>query len=72
MMQSAQSWYSVTTWRHGVGRELGAVFRREGRHLYLWPIHANVWQKKNFTMLYSNYLPIKIKKKTLKRDMFIH
>ena len=27
---------------------------------------------KKITILCSNYLPIKIKKKTLKRDMFVH
>ena len=27
------------------GRETGGRFKREGTYVYLWLIHANVWQK---------------------------
>ena len=29
----------------GVGREVGGWFKREGTYVYLWLIHADVWQK---------------------------
>ena len=45
MMQGIQSLYSMTTWKDGVRRVVGGVFRREGTHVRLWPIHADVWQK---------------------------
>ena len=28
-----------------MGREVGARFRREGTYVYLWLIHADLWQK---------------------------
>ena len=31
-----------------MGREVGGVFRMRagvGGHVYLWPIHADIWQK---------------------------
>ena len=36
---------SVTTWRGGMGREVGERSKRKGTHVYLWLIHADVWQK---------------------------
>ena len=41
---------SVTTWWGGVGWggvgwEKGGRFKREGTFVYLWSIHADVWQK---------------------------
>ena len=34
-----------TTQRARVEREVGAGFRMGGRaHVYLWPIHAGIWQ----------------------------
>ena len=33
---------SVSTWRGGVGREMGGRFKREGMYVYLWLIHADV------------------------------
>ena len=41
MSQGAQIWCSVTT--SGVG--WGGRFKREGTSVYLWLVHANVWQK---------------------------
>jgi len=35
----------VTTWRGGVGREMGRRLKREGMYVYLWLIHVEVWQK---------------------------
>ena len=29
----------------GMGREVRALFRREGTYVYLWLIHVDVWQK---------------------------
>ena len=28
-----------------MGREMGGRFKREGTYVYLWPIHADLWQK---------------------------
>ena len=44
MIQGAQSWCSVTTWRDRVGREVGRGLKREGTHVFLWPIHVDVRQ----------------------------
>ena len=42
----------------GIGwREVGEGFRIGRTHIYLWPIHADVWQKPS---QYCNYPPIKI------------
>ena len=27
------------------GREMGGRFKREGTYVYLWLIHADIWQK---------------------------
>ena len=35
----------VTTWRDGMEWEVGGRLEREGTHVYLWLIHADVWQK---------------------------
>ena len=45
MMQGTQSWCSIITWKDGVGRVVGGVFRSGGTHVYLWPIHVDVWQR---------------------------
>ena len=37
---------------------MGGTFKREQTYVYLWLIHADVWQKPN-TVLQSNYPPIK-------------
>ena len=29
----------------GMGWEVGGGFRKEGRYVYLWLIHVDVWQK---------------------------
>ena len=36
---------SVSTWRGGMGREMGGRFRREGPYVHLRLIHVEVWQK---------------------------
>ena len=36
---------SVTTWSWGMGREMGGMFKREGKYVYLWLIHVDVRQK---------------------------
>ena len=33
---------SVSTWRGGMGREMGERFKREGIYVYLWLIHVEV------------------------------
>ena len=33
---------SVSTWRGGMGREMGGRFKREGIYVYLWLIHVEV------------------------------
>ena len=42
--KGTQSRCLVTSWRDGVGREAGGGFRMEGTHVYLWPVHIDVWQ----------------------------
>ena len=35
----------VSTWRGGVGMEVGSGFSREGvQHVCLWLIHVDIWQ----------------------------
>jgi len=36
---------SVSTWRGGMGRELGGRFKTEGTYVYLCLIHVDVWQR---------------------------
>jgi len=36
---------SATTQRGGMGKEMGRSFKREETCVYLWLIHADVWQK---------------------------
>ena len=43
-----------------MGWEMGGRIMREGTYVYLWLIHADVWQKPT---QYYNYPSIKIKKK---------
>ena len=33
---------SVSTWRGGMGREIGGKFKREQKYIYLWLIHVEV------------------------------
>ena len=53
MTQGAQSWCSVTTYKAGMGWEVGGSFKREG-HVYTYGCMAET-----NTTLYSNYPPIK-------------
>ena len=43
MKQSTQSRCSGTTQR--IRRAVGGEFRMGQTHVYLWPIHVDVWQK---------------------------
>ena len=36
---------SVTTWKGGMGWEVGGRFQRERIYVYLLLIHVDVWQK---------------------------
>ena len=45
VMQGAQPGASVTTYRGGMGLEMGGRFKREGTFVYLWLIHVDVWRK---------------------------
>ena len=45
VMQGAQAGASVTTYRGGMGLEMGGRFKREGTFVYLWLIHDDVWRK---------------------------
>ena len=38
-------WVSVTTWRGGMGWEVGGRFRRERTHVYLRLVLVDVWQR---------------------------
>lgn len=49
---------SVTTQRDRVGRQVGGGwFRMKGIHVYLWPIHTDVWKNPS---QYCNHPPIKL------------
>ena len=43
MMQGAQIWCTVTTWRSGMGWEVRGRFKREGTYKYLWLNHVDIW-----------------------------
>ena len=45
MMTGTSDQGSVTTKTGGMGWEGGGSSKREGTHVYLWLIHADVWQK---------------------------
>ena len=47
MLYDARSsnWCSVTSYRGGIGWEVGKRFKREGTYIYLWLIHVDTWQK---------------------------
>ena len=44
MAQETQTGYASTQ-RGGIERKLGGRFKREAMYVYLWLIHAEVWQK---------------------------
>ena len=44
MKQGTQIQCSGKIQRDRVGREEGGGFRMCGMHVYLWPIHIDVWQ----------------------------
>ena len=44
MMQGTQSQGSVIAWSGG-GEGCSRGFRRQRTDVYLWPIHADVWQR---------------------------
>ena len=48
---------SVTTWRGGMGWEVGGRFKKEGTYVYPWVIHGDVWQKPT-KHCKANYPPI--------------
>ena len=45
MMQAAQTWYSVTTYKGGMRWEVGERFKRAGTYIYLGLILIDEWQK---------------------------
>ena len=45
MKQGTQSQCSGTTQRDRVGRKVGGRVQDGGTHVYMWPIHVDVWQK---------------------------
>jgi len=54
-IQGAQGWYTGTTLRDGMRREVGGV-SGWGTHVHPWLIHASVWQR---PLQYCNQPPIK-------------
>ena len=53
---------SVSTWRGGMGREMGGRLQREGIYVYLWLIHVEVWQK---TTKFCKAIILQLKKKNV-------
>ena len=45
-----------------MGREMGGMFKREGKYVYLWLIHVDVWQKPT---KFCKAIILQLKKKTL-------
>ena len=45
MMQEAQLWCPVTTYRWGMGWEVGMRFKRDRTYVFLWLIHVDARQK---------------------------
>ena len=43
-----------------MGKEVGGIFKREGTHVYLWPIHVEVWQEPS---QYCKEIILSLKKK---------
>ena len=48
----------------GMGREVEGRFKREGTYVYLWLIHADVWQKPT---QYCKAIILQLKKNKLKK-----
>ena len=62
---------SVTTQRGGKGRQEAGRYHREGKYVYLWLIHVDVWQKP--TQYYKPIiLQLKIFFKKLKEKIVVH
>jgi len=55
---------SVTTYRGGIGREMEGKFKREGTYIYLWLIHADIWQK---TTKFCKAIILQLKNNFLKK-----
>ena len=58
MMQGVQIQCSVTTWKGGLGWEVGGKFKREETYVYLWLIHVDMRQK---ATLYGKAIILQLK-----------
>ena len=58
MMQGVQIQCSVTTWKGGLGWEVGGKFKREETYVYLWLIRVDMWQK---ATLYGKAIILQLK-----------
>ena len=63
-MQGAQAGGSVTTYRGGMGWEMGGMFKREVTFVYLLLIHVDVWQK---LTQYCKAIILQLKKKRIQK-----
>ena len=65
MAQETQTGALYQPRQSGMGRDMGGGFKREGIYVYLWLIHAEVWQKttkfcKSIILQLKNKLTFKI------------
>ena len=60
----SSNWCSVTTRRAGVRWKVGGKFKREGTYVYLWLVHADVWQRPTE---YGKAIILQLKINTLKK-----
>ena len=63
-MQGAQPGGSVTTYRGGMGREMGGRFKREVTFVYLWLLHVDVWRT---LTQYCKAIILQLKKKRIQK-----
>ena len=57
-------WFSMTTWQGRIGWDAGGRTKGEGKYVYLWLIHVDVWQG---SRKYYNAIILKLKINSLKK-----
>ena len=62
----SSNWCSVTTLWGGVVGKVGGKFKMEWTYVYLWLIHADVWQRPTE---YGKVIILQLKINTLKKSV---
>ena len=68
MAQETQTGALYQPRQSGMGRDMGGGFKREGIYVYLWLIHAEVWQK---TTKFCKAVILQLKNKLIKQKLNI-